>query len=125
MPDLAADLARLGRALPPTERVRLLDLLLESLHESPAGQVEVAWDKEIERRVAAHERGEGRLYERDEVMAEAARVAPWHMAVPSIDRPFSAPAQTNFCLDLGLSRGRVAAQGLAQASASIRSARGT
>jgi len=38
--------------------------------------VEDAWNKEIERRVAAHERGEGRLYGVDEVMAEAARIAP-------------------------------------------------
>lgn len=76
MVDLVAELAARGRSLPPEERVRLLDLLLESLHDASGSDVEDAWNKEIERRVAAHERGEGRLYEVDEVMAEAARIAP-------------------------------------------------
>lgn len=76
MADLVAELAAKGRQLPPEERVRLLDLLLESLHDAAGSDVEEAWNKEIERRVAAHERGEGRLYDVDEVMAEAARVAP-------------------------------------------------
>jgi putative addiction module component (TIGR02574 family) len=76
MADLVAELAARGRSLPPEERVRLLDLLLESLHDASGSDVEDAWNKEIERRVAAYERGEGRLYEVDEVMAEAARIAP-------------------------------------------------
>jgi antitoxin (DNA-binding transcriptional repressor) of toxin-antitoxin stability system len=33
MADLVAELAAKGRSLPPEERVRLLDLLLESLHD--------------------------------------------------------------------------------------------
>jgi putative addiction module component (TIGR02574 family) len=76
MADLVAELAAQGRALPPEERVRLLDLLLESLHENPSTEIERAWDAEISRRVAAHERGEGKLYGAEEVMAEAARIAP-------------------------------------------------
>ncbi|CAN5199565.1 hypothetical protein BH11PSE9_BH11PSE9_12320 [soil metagenome] len=76
MADLVTELAAQGRSLPPEERVRLLDLLLESLEQAPPADVEAAWSKEIERRVAAHDRGEGRLYELDEVMAEAARIAP-------------------------------------------------
>jgi len=76
MADLISELAERGRSLPPEDRVRLMDLLLESLHEASTGELEEAWNREIERRVAAHERGEGRLYTLEEVMAEAARIAP-------------------------------------------------
>lgn len=76
MPDPVEDLAAQGRSLPPEERVRLLDLLLESLHRTPQDAGEEAWSHEIARRVAAHERGEGRLYDMDEVLAEASRIAP-------------------------------------------------
>ena len=76
MADLVTELAAQGRSLPPEERVRLLDLLLESLQEASSAEVDTARTKEIERRVAAHDRGEGTLYELDEVMAEAARIAP-------------------------------------------------
>lgn len=76
MADLVSQLAAQGRSLPPEERVRLLDLLLESLHEKSTAGVEDAWDAEIERRVAAHERGEGKLHAAEDVMVEAARIAP-------------------------------------------------
>jgi putative addiction module component (TIGR02574 family) len=76
MPDPVLELAERGRALPPEERVRLLDLLLESLQQAAPSDVQEAWDKEIQRRVAAHERGEGKVYDLDEVMDEAKRLAP-------------------------------------------------
>lgn len=76
MPDPVVELAERGRALPPEERVRLLDLLLESLQESTPRDVQEAWNKEIERRIAAHQRGEGKVYDLDEVMDEARRIAP-------------------------------------------------
>lgn len=76
MPDPVLELAELGRALPPEERVRLLDLLLESLQQGAPSDVQEAWDKEIARRVAAHERGEGKVYDLDEVINEAKRLAP-------------------------------------------------
>lgn len=76
MPDRVTELALQGKSLPPAERVRLLDLLLESLDEPPGGEIERAWNVEIERRVRAHERGEGELFDVEEVMAEAARLAP-------------------------------------------------
>ena len=76
MTDLVSELAAQGRTLPPEERVRLMDLLLESLHETSTSEVEAAWNVEITRRVASHERGEGRLHDAEEVMAEAARIAP-------------------------------------------------
>lgn len=73
MTDLVTELAAQARTLAPKERVRLLDLLLESLQEPPSSEVDDAWKSEIERRVAAHDRGDGRLYELDEVMDEATR----------------------------------------------------
>lgn len=75
MADLGTELATQGRTLPPVERVRLLDLLLESLHESSTTEIENAWEAEISRRVASHERGEGKLHDAEDVMAEAARIA--------------------------------------------------
>ncbi len=77
MTDRVADLAAQGKTLSPEERVRLLDLLLESLDETPHGAIEAAWAAEIERRVLAHERGEGELLDVESVMAEAEKIAPF------------------------------------------------
>ena len=76
MPDLVTDLAEQARSLPAAERSRLVELLLESIHESPLAEVEAAWAKEIERRVAAHERGEVESFAAEDVFAEARRIAP-------------------------------------------------
>jgi hypothetical protein len=46
MTDTVAELARRGRALAPEDRVRLVDLLLESFEESADPAVE-AWRQEI------------------------------------------------------------------------------
>lgn len=58
MNDQVKELAERGIALPTEDRSRLVDLLLESLHESPTDEVEAAWAIEIERRLAAYDRGE-------------------------------------------------------------------
>ncbi len=76
MPDPIAELADRGRSLAPEERVRLMDLLLESLHQPAATDIEEAWNQEIARRVARYERGESVLYDVEDVLAEAARIAP-------------------------------------------------
>ena len=76
MPDRVEEIAAQGRTLSPEERVRLLDLLLESLDQSPNGEIEAAWAAEIERRVLAHDRGVGDLYDVEDVMAEAEKIAP-------------------------------------------------
>ena len=76
MPDLVSELAEQARTLPAEERSRLVDLLLESLHEPPLAEVEAAWEKEIARRVAAYERGEVQTYAAEDVFAEARRIAP-------------------------------------------------
>ena len=59
MTDLVAELAERGRSLALEDRSRLVELLLDTLHEPPLAEIEAAWDKEIERRIAAYERGEG------------------------------------------------------------------
>ncbi len=76
MPDLVAELAEQARGLSAEERSRLVDLLLESLHDTPLAEVEAAWTREIERRVAAHERGESETFAAEDVFAEARRIAP-------------------------------------------------
>ncbi|MFT4242584.1 MAG: addiction module protein [Acidovorax sp.] len=76
MPDVVADLAEQARELSPAERSRLVDLLLESLHESPLAEVEAAWAVEIERRMAAYERGGVQTFAAEDVFAEARRIAP-------------------------------------------------
>jgi len=63
------------KALSPEDRASLTETLLESLHETPASDIEAAWDQEIESRVAAYDRGELRAVSAEEVFAEARRLA--------------------------------------------------
>jgi putative addiction module component (TIGR02574 family) len=76
MPDIVAELADRGRSLLPDDRSRLVELLLESLHEPPLADIEAAWDAEIVRRVEAHKRGEVETFAAEDVFAEARRIAP-------------------------------------------------
>lgn len=76
MADLVAELVAKARSLAPEERSRLVELLLESLHEPPLAEIEAAWAKEIERRVAAYERGEVETFAAEDVFADARRIAP-------------------------------------------------
>ena len=76
MPDIVAELAERGRSLVPEDRSRLVELLLESLHEAPTAEIDAAWSAEIVRRVAAYERGEVETYAAEDVFAEARRIAP-------------------------------------------------
>lgn len=59
-----------ARVLPPGERAKLVESLLESLH-SPLAEIEQAWAAENERRVAAFDRGEVSAYPAEDVFAEA------------------------------------------------------
>lgn len=76
MVDIVAELADRGRSLPPDDRSRLVELLLESLQEPPPSDIEAAWEAEIVRRVQAHQRGELETHSADDVFAEARRIAP-------------------------------------------------
>ncbi|PWF55154.1 addiction module protein [Massilia glaciei] len=75
MNDQVKELAERGLALPTEDRSRLVDLLLESLQESPTNEVEAAWAVEIERRLAAYDRGEMASVAGEEVFAKARSLA--------------------------------------------------
>jgi putative addiction module component (TIGR02574 family) len=56
------------------DRAKLAELMLESL-SSPLAEVEEAWAQEIEKRVAAYDRGEIPAYAAEDVFADAKRIA--------------------------------------------------
>lgn len=74
MSTLLATLEQQARALAPDERARLAEVLLESLHNSAAGEIETAWEQEIEQRVSAYGRGETQVFLAEEVFAAARRL---------------------------------------------------
>jgi putative addiction module component (TIGR02574 family) len=76
MADPVADLAERAKSLEPEDRVRLVELLLDSLRDEPIAEVEAAWEDEIRRRIEAFERGEVETYAAEDVFAEARRLAP-------------------------------------------------
>ena len=73
MHDQVTEIAQRGKALLPQDRSRLVDLLLESLHEPAIAEVEAAW--ELERRLAEYDRGEANSIDADEVFAKARSLA--------------------------------------------------
>ena len=75
MHDQVTELAQRGKALLPQDRSRLVDILLESLHELAIAEVEAAWELEIERRLAEHDRGGINCIDTDEVFAKARSIA--------------------------------------------------
>ncbi len=75
MPDTASELAQRGKRLPPAERERLVDELLVSLNEPAVAHLDAAWSAEIERRLAAYDRGEVQALSADEVFAKARAIA--------------------------------------------------
>jgi putative addiction module component (TIGR02574 family) len=75
MPDTLKELEAQARALPPEERARFVELLLESLRKAPLAEIEQAWEREIDQRVAAYERGELETFSAESVFAEARRLA--------------------------------------------------
>jgi putative addiction module component (TIGR02574 family) len=75
MPDTATELALRCKQLPREERERLVDELLESLNEPAATEPDAAWSAEIERRLAAYDRGEVQALSAEEVFAKARAIA--------------------------------------------------
>jgi putative addiction module component (TIGR02574 family) len=70
-----AEIERQVRMLSPEDRARLVDVLLESLRETPLAEIEAACEREIQERVAAHDRGELQTYRAEEVFGEAKRIS--------------------------------------------------
>jgi putative addiction module component (TIGR02574 family) len=68
------DLEQQARSLSADDRARLAEVLLESLQGSHLSDVEAAWNREIEERVAAYDRGELQSFPAEEVFAEAKRI---------------------------------------------------
>ena len=75
MQDPVAELVRQGRAMPPPERERLVDGLLESLNSSAAEPLDPSWKLEIERRLGEYERGDVQAVDAEAVYAKARRIA--------------------------------------------------
>jgi putative addiction module component (TIGR02574 family) len=69
-----AEIEEQARQLSAEDRARLAEVMLESLLDTPDAEIEAAWDREIERRIARFERGKTMIYSADEVFAEARRL---------------------------------------------------
>lgn len=69
------EVERRAQLLTPDERARLAEVLLESLQENPLAEVRAAWQREIEERVAAYDRGEIQTLPAEDVFAEARLLA--------------------------------------------------
>ncbi|MBU6485040.1 MAG: addiction module protein [Betaproteobacteria bacterium] len=73
MSELLSELEQQSRALSQDERARLAEVLLESLQGPPLAEVEAAWNREIEERIAAYDRGDLQATSAEDVFAEARR----------------------------------------------------
>lgn len=73
MSESLAELEQQARALSPDDRARLAEVLLESLQETPLSEVEAAWNREIEERIAAYDRGDLQAFAAEDIFAEARR----------------------------------------------------
>jgi putative addiction module component, TIGR02574 family len=69
-----SDLEQQARSLSADDRARLAEVLLESLQGTHLSDVETAWNREIEERVAAYDRGELQAFPAEDVFAEARRI---------------------------------------------------
>ena len=74
MPTLVEELSERAKTLSVQDRARLAEELLESLDQEPASEVEAAWDREVQRRVAEVESGMVTLVPSDDVHADARRL---------------------------------------------------
>ena len=75
MPDTVAELVQRGRALPPEQREKLVEQLLESLNESAARDLDASWKTEIAKRLAEYDSGAVAAIDAEEVFAKATRLA--------------------------------------------------
>jgi putative addiction module component (TIGR02574 family) len=69
------EIERQARLLATEDRAKLAEMLLESFHTPPLSDIQAEWTREIEKRVAAYERGEIQTYTAEDVFAEASRLS--------------------------------------------------
>ena len=69
-----ADIEQQAKQLPANERARLAEALLESLKDDSLNEIQTAWRREIEERVAAYDRGDVEVFSAAQVFAEARRL---------------------------------------------------
>ncbi|MBI2910976.1 MAG: addiction module protein [Chloroflexi bacterium] len=74
MSNTLEELEQRARSLSAEERAHLAEVLLESLHESPLAEIEAEWDREIDERALAYDRGDSQTIAAEEVFAEAGRL---------------------------------------------------
>jgi len=75
MQDPVAELVRQGRQLPPADRERLVEELLESLNAPAVEALDAAWEQEIERRLAEFDSGAVQAIDAEVVFAKARKIA--------------------------------------------------
>jgi putative addiction module component (TIGR02574 family) len=75
MSALLTELEQKVCSLLPDERAQLVEVLLESLHDVSVSAIETEWEREVEKRVTAFDRGELISYPAEDVFAEARRMA--------------------------------------------------
>jgi putative addiction module component (TIGR02574 family) len=68
---LLTELEQQAGTLVPEERAQLVEALLKSLHDVALPEIETAWEREIEKRVTAFDKGELQTWLAEEVFAEA------------------------------------------------------
>ena len=74
MSALLVELEKQACSLLPEERAHLAEVLLESLHAPLLSEIETVWEREIEKRVAAFDKGELQTYPAEDMFAEARRI---------------------------------------------------
>ena len=74
MHDQVAELVQKGRLLPPEERERVVEGLLESLNEPASAALDPAWEEEIAKRLAEYDRGEVQAIDAEIVFAKARKL---------------------------------------------------
>lgn len=79
---LASELGKVARTLSAKERARLVEVLRESLQDTPAAEVATAWNREIEARLDAYERGELQSFTTNRCLRKRASSAGEIGAVP-------------------------------------------
>ena len=75
MSALLAELEQQACTLSPDERAHFAEVLLESLRGTSVSEIETEWEREIEIRVAAFDKGDLQTYSAEDVFAEARRLS--------------------------------------------------